>query len=297
MPEDCSGSVERKLWTGTRIVKRELRELGARPVKRRGQHFLVSARTAKRIVDACRIGKGDTVIEVGSGLGALTIPLSWTGAKVIAVEMDRTLAGALESKLAGSGNVKVLALDFLDWDPTSLPDSARPMVIVGNLPYYASTDIVLKILSMRRLFSRAVLTLQREYAERLCAGPGSRHYGSLSVLVSLHAAVRTLFSLHPRAFYPVPKVGSRVVVLSIRSSSGHDSAEEQRIERVVRIAFSERRKTILNSLSKGFACPKDELRKSISACGVSPEARPEELSLEDFALLSGSVPQARAVAE
>ena len=292
MRERSSGSTETPLWTGTQVAKRELRESGIRPLKRRGQHFLVSARTATAIVDACELRAGDSVVEIGAGLGALTVPLAWTGATIYAVELDRGLAAILARKASGKQNVQVLNKDFLELDFGEYAAPGEELVIIGNLPYYASTEIILRLVHERAYISRAVITVQREYAERLRAKPGGKHYGSLTVLVSLYADVRKLLNIPPQAFYPKPKVGSQALVVSFLKRPRIALHDEAAFETMVRGLFSERRKTILNRLSKVTGVSKDAVEGILNRCGIPFETRPEQLSLESFAELYGHIADA-----
>ena len=289
MHESSSGSTEKPLWTGTQVAKRELRESGIRPLRRRGQNFLVSARTAAAIVDACELNPGDIVVEIGAGLGALTVPLAWTGSTIHAVELDRGLAAILARKVAGKQNVQVLNKDFLRFDLGEYAVPGERLVIVGNLPYYASTEIILRLVRNRAYISRAIITVQREYAERLRAKPGSKHYGSLTVLVSLHADVRKLLNIPPQAFYPKPNVGSQALVVSFLKRPRIALHDEAAFETMVRGLFSERRKTILNRLSKVSGVSKNTVEGILNECGIPVDTRPEQLSLESFAELYGHI--------
>jgi 16S rRNA (adenine1518-N6/adenine1519-N6)-dimethyltransferase len=222
-----------------------------RPRKRFGQHFLTRSDTARRIVDLAEIRPTDTVLEIGPGLGALTRLLLDRTGRLFCVEIDRDLGALFEPH--------------------------APVVAVANLPYNISTPVLIKLLERPELFLRLVLMLQLEVAQRICAEPGSKAYGALSVHVQLVARARVAFRVAPAAFAPAPKVESAVVVLEPRDSVV-GTPERARLRRVVRTAFSQRRKQLGRSLSR--LTP--QAGEILAVLGIDPRRRPETLTIDEF---------------
>ena len=266
-----------------------------RPRKRFGQHFLAESWAAK-VVEAIDVQPGDTFLEIGPGTGALTRPLARTGARILAVEIDRVLAGDLAQ--SAPANVTILSSDFLDTDilpllsgltPVGTPEAARAepprrFRVVGNLPYNITSPIVFRLLEMDRrhgTFADATVMMQREVADRLVAKPGTKAYGSLTVMVATQARVTRLLDLPPSAFRPAPKVRSSVVRLEF----GHQPvriANAEIFERMVKAMFSHRRKTLGNAL-KSF----DHTAPAVlGLAGIDPRRRPETLQVTEIARLA-----------
>jgi 16S rRNA (adenine1518-N6/adenine1519-N6)-dimethyltransferase len=257
--------------------------------KRFGQHFLEPAWVA-RLIEAQNAAPDDVFLEIGPGRGALTLPLSAKVRRIIAVEIDRDLAGHLRRTLPG--NVRVIEGDFLDLDlDDALRDEPRPVRVVGNLPYNVSSPILFKLLRAAaegRVFSDATLMLQKEVADRLVASPGTGEYGTLTIQVALLADVERLLTLPPGAFRPPPKVTSAVVRMVFRPAR-EDVGDLRIFERLVRGIFLQRRKTLLNALkpvADSFGRSSTQL---IAAAGVDGAKRPQELTLRDIAQLSRAV--------
>ena len=255
--------------------------------KRWGQHFLVRPETANRIVDAARIGREDTVVEVGPGDGALTRPLADRAARVLAIEIDPLRTEKLRGEFAGREGVRIAGGDALGrtfrewlaeagWEP--------PAIFVSNLPYNAATAILLNAVEEEGVFSRAIGTVQKEVARRFVALPGAEGYGYLSVRTAAVAQARVLFDLAPGAFRPPPKVKSSVLELTPRPT-GLGAEERREALRLASLAFRWRRKTVPNALSS--AADRRQVERELEGLGRNPRARPEDLSLEDYAALAG----------
>lgn len=260
--------------------------------KRWGQHFLVHSESARRIVEAARIGPADTVVEVGPGDGALTRPLSERAGRLLAIEIDPMRAEALDAELAGVGHVRVLRGDVLDKGFAAWLAEAgwqTPAVLVSNLPYYAATPILLAAMEEEGTFSRAVATVQREVALRFTARPGADGYGYLSVRAAAFARARLLFDLPPRAFRPRPKVTSTVLELTPRVPL--DRQLRGHALRLASFGFRARRKTLGNALSS--VAERAAVEKALGEIGKSSLTRAEELSLEDYLALAARVPEGR----
>jgi 16S rRNA (adenine1518-N6/adenine1519-N6)-dimethyltransferase len=257
--------------------------------KRFGQHFLEPAWVDKLIV-ALDPAPGDTFLEIGPGRGALTRALAPRVSRVVAVEIDRDLASALPSHVPP--NVHVITGDFLDVDlETVLRDEARPLRVVGNLPYNVSSPILFRLLAAAdqgRRFRDATVMLQKEVADRIVASAGTEGYGTLAVQVGLLADVDRLLVLPPGAFRPPPKVTSAVVRLRFRAPAA-DVGDPAAFERVVRGVFTQRRKTLLNAFrpvadSFGRSAP-----QVLERAGLDPSRRPETLDVQEMARLVRAV--------
>lgn len=267
--------------------------------KRLGQNFLTDPQVARCIIDAVFPLPTDTIIEIGPGTGALTRMLVQRSGFVEAVELDQALADELRRSI-GAENLTIHAADALTLDWVTLITDAKAKLrslrrgedgirvrIVANLPYYISTPILEKLLSLDRRLFDMTLMLQKEVADRIASGPGTKEYGSLSVMVQYHCVAARLFEVPPSAFRPVPKVQSAVIRLTMRERPAVEVADETRFFALVRAAFAQRRKTILNNLKAAatileFAQPLDS---ALEAAFVSPQRRAETLSLEEFAAL------------
>ena len=259
------------------------------PRKRYGQHFLEPAWVDK-LIDALGTEPTDVFVEIGPGRGALTAPLAERVARVIAVEIDRDLAGALPSRVGS--NVTVLAADFLDVDLADLlGPSPEPVRVVGNLPYNVSSPILFRLLATAAAGARlrdATVMLQKEVADRLIATPGTKAYGALAVQVALHARVDRLLSLPPGAFRPPPKVRSAVVRLTFHPPSV-DVGDREVFERIVRGMFLHRRKTALNALKPVADALTASAETLLQRAQIDPGRRPETLTVHDFARLAQAV--------
>ena len=254
-----------------------LKKFKLRAVKGLGQNFLIDADTVQRIVEAAEICAGDEVLEIGAGIGTLTQGLLEAGAHVTAVELDKKLPAVLKETLAGYENFKLVEGDILKINLAQLmPQNFK---VVANLPYYITTQILLTLLEKNLPVTKIVTMVQKEVAERMTAAPGSKIYGALSVAVQFRSEPRIAFEVSPENFLPPPEVTSAVVVCDVRKPPF--DVDEDFFTNVVRAAFAQRRKTLLNSLtSAGFS------REKILASGIDSTRRAETLSLEEFAKLS-----------
>lgn len=256
--------------------------------KRFGQHFLEPAWSAK-LIDAVAPRPADTFVEIGPGLGALTRPLTASGAAVRAIEVDRDLAATLTA--AAPPNLTVVSGDFLDLDAAGiLPAGDGPVRVVGNLPYNLSSPILIRILALARETGRvrdATVMLQREVADRVLAGPGSGEYGPLAVVLGLFADRTRLLALPPGAFRPPPEVHSAVVQLVFRPPPLPVERFEA-VDRVVRTAFQQRRKTLANALRPLSGDP-EALARALEAAGLDGRQRPETVPPAGFVRLAAAL--------
>ncbi|MEI8011889.1 MAG: 16S rRNA (adenine(1518)-N(6)/adenine(1519)-N(6))-dimethyltransferase RsmA [Candidatus Omnitrophota bacterium] len=259
------------------------------PKKRLGQNFLVDRHVIARVVDACSFSLEETVLEIGPGQGALTREILPRVKAVIAVEADRALADSLAIEVPGP-HLQVHQADILKFDLSLLP---RPIKVVGNIPYNISTPIIVRVMENRRMFTTLFITVQHEFGMRLVAVPGTKDYSSLSCFVQMFGVPRILFKISPAAFRPAPKVVSCFMRIDLRHDKpAEDVWNEACFIRVVRTAFQQRRKNLLNSLA-AFA-PKDRLALLFKAAGIDPQARAENLTIAQYARIAnglhGSLP-------
>lgn len=270
-----------------------LRRLGLKPDKALGQHFLLHPHLARRIVAALQLTPQDLVVEIGPGLGALTVFLAREARRVVALELDPRLAAYLKEELfANSPQVNIVCQDILKFDLLRLSrEVGAPLAVVGNLPYQITSPLLFKLAAEKAALSRAVLMLQQEVGDRLLATPGTKDYGVLSVLLQYHFHLASLFSLGPGNFYPPPQVTSVVVRLTPREPKPR-AQDSEWFARVVKAAFASRRKTLRNTLASRrnpLGLPPAAVLAALSAQGLDPNRRGESLSLEQFVNLANEL--------
>ena len=272
-----------------------LRDLGVRPSKRLGQNFLTDPRVARRI--AALIADPDQpVVEIGPGLGALSLELCATGRPFVAVELDLRLAEHMEGELRSCPRARVVRGDVLDQRVEALFPGSERVTVIGNLPYSITTPALEWILEQKERIGRALLMVQREFAERLTAQPGSKEYGSISVFVGLNAEVRALFRVSPGAFHPRPEVDSTVLEVIPRPFPGTTGAERDAAALLARASMGTRRKTVTNALARGLEVEVGEARALLEGVGIDPVRRGETLSAAEFVTLARAWLKGRGVA-
>ena len=254
-------------------------EFRARPRKRFGQHFLHDPGTLRRIVEAIAPTAQDTIIEIGPGEGALTLPLLLAAGRLTAIELDRDLIEPLRERARDIGELTVISADVLTVDFTALAAGAQ-LRLVGNLPYNISTPILFHCLQHAAVIRDMHFMLQKEVVERMAAAAGSKIYGRLSVMLQLRCSVEPLLRVPPGAFRPPPKVDSAVVRLVPLPAAQRPDVDPGLLDRIVRAAFGQRRKTLSNALS-GMAAAAD-----IGAAGIDPRARAEQLPPQAYVALT-----------
>jgi 16S rRNA (adenine1518-N6/adenine1519-N6)-dimethyltransferase len=250
-----------------------------RPSRRLGQNFLIDPRVAERIAALVEDAR-EAVIEIGPGLGALTVLLAATGRPLTAVELDLRLAEALEMRLAGWPSARVVRGDILEQRAEDLVDG--PATVVANLPYSITTPALEWIVTQGTRVKRAVLMVQREYAQRLSAAPGGKEHGSITVFMQLHAEVRVLVRVSPGAFHPRPEVESVVMGVVPRPYPGTTAEERAAVERLARAGMGTRRKTLANALARTFKLDRPAVWAWLTAAGVGPERRGETLTVDEW---------------
>jgi len=267
-------------------VRRRLAQLGQRPQKRLGQHFLSDRYVAERIVDLARVEAGVPVVEIGPGLGVLSDLLAPRCSRLLLIELDPGLAEDLRRRYGDTPAVEVIHADAARADFAALLAGQPPAIGIGNLPYNAATAILAHMLEQRQCFRRLVFMLQREVAERLAAAPGSRAYGSLTVLTQIYCDVHMVLPVGPGAFVPRPQVDSMVALLEVLPEPRVATAAIPRLRRLVRGIFTHRRKQLRNAARGLLRDPDAALR----AAGIDPMRRPETLSIEELARLASQEP-------
>ena len=262
------------------------------PKKQLGQNFLSNPGIAAKIVAKAKLSPGDTVLEIGAGLGALTIPLARSVQEVYAVETDRRIVPLLRTELlaAGLGNVKIVTQDILQFDIAALAEQAdRRLTVMGNLPYHISSQVLVQLIKHRQWIDRAVLMYQKELAQRLMALPGTKRYGRLTVMLNYAASVERLIELTADQFFPKPKIDSTVLKVVFRPAENTVDNETVLFD-VIKAAFGQRRKTLKNALSGSFLKIASEAAESaLKAAGIDPKRRAETLSVQEFVALAHQI--------
>lgn len=253
-----------------------------------GQNFLVDSTVCPRIAEKARID-GTGVLEIGPGFGALTVELAKRAAKVVAVEIDGDVIPKLLENLESYSNVTVIQGDAMELDLKGMIEEQfgdMPVAIVGNLPYYITSPLMMRFLEEELPVESITVMVQKEAGQRLCAIPGSRECGAVSAAVWYYSEPKILFDVKPGAFRPQPKVTSCVIRLEIRKEPLVDVKDKEWFFKVVRAAFGQRRKTALNAVSALLSIDKETVRKAMASSGITENARAEQITMEMFASLA-----------
>jgi len=263
---------------------------GIRPRKSMGQHFLADRNVAASIVRRAQLEPDDVVVEIGAGLGALTLPLAQQVKQVLAVEPDSKIATLLGNELqaAGVSNVTIIERDILQCDFEALARKFdASLKVVGNLPYHISSGVLIRLIRFREVIDSAFLMFQKEVAERLTAKPGSKSYGRLSVLIQYCARIYPLVPVAASAFFPKPKVDSQVVGIDFDHPITFQATDEHHLSKVVQAAFGKRRKTLKNALlGSDLGLGHEKISAALKLAGIDSKRRAETLSVSEFVTLS-----------
>ena len=259
--------------------------------KRFGQNFIIDAHVLEKIVSAAGITKDDCVLEIGPGIGTMTQYLAESAGQVIAVEIDTNLLPILTDTLKDYSNVKVINQDILKVDINELVkeyNNGRPIKVVANLPYYITTPIIMGLFESNVPIDNITVMVQKEVADRMQVGPGSKDYGALSLAVQYYASPYIVANVPPNCFIPRPNVGSAVIRLTRYQEPPVQVKDPKLMFKLIRASFNQRRKTLQNGLNNSpeISFSKEEITKAIESLGVSPSVRGEALSLEQFAQLA-----------
>ena len=271
-------------------IKKELAAYGLTPRKRWGQHFLVDRNILNKVVRAAELEKGDVILEIGSGMGEMTLALARQVKKVIAVEIDRKLVKILKERTAEFSNITFIEGDILKISFEELyRQGQQQLKVVANLPYQISTPLLFRFIESKQLFSSLSLMLQREVAERMIAHPGGKDYGPLSIFTQSVSDLSIQFYIKPSAFFPPPKVESAVIRMVWKERPLVRLEEEGWFKKVVKGCFSYRRKRLVNGLRHANLLLPEDLEKRIEKIGIDPQRRPETLTIQEFARLADAL--------
>ncbi len=255
-----------------------------------GQNFLLDSNVLDEIVDAAEIDSG--VLEVGPGFGVLTQNLLQNADKVVTVELDHRLIPVLEYTLSDFDNLKIIEGDILKLDLKDVIDKefgGEKISIAANLPYYITTPIITKLIEEKLPIKNIVVMVQKEVAERIAAKPGKKDFGAISVLCQYYTNPRIVTIVPANSFYPAPKVDSAVLCMEVLDKPSIEVSDEKLFFKVVKAAFSQRRKTLLNCLSSSFGIEKSVLSEMLSGIGIEPNIRGEKLDLSQFAKITEAI--------
>lgn len=275
-----------------REINSLLQRYGFNFSKSLGQNFLTASWVPEQIALESGICEDCGVVEIGPGIGCLTVQLAKRAKKVVAVELDKRLFPVLEETLSDLDNVHIIHGDIMKLDIDSFVTSYFPdmqnVKVCANLPYNITSPVLAKLIQSKAFESITVM-IQKEVAERICAKPGSRDYGSFTVFANYYTEPEKLFDVSPDCFVPRPKVTSTVITLKMRKAPICHIEDEKHFFRVVRAAFGQRRKTLVNCLSGVFNLPKAELESIITKSGLDPRVRGEVLGIDEFAQISSAI--------
>lgn len=285
-----------------KIIKEIRAKTGFKFSKSLGQNFLTDKNIIDTIVESSFIGEKDLVIEIGPGIGVITAEISQLAKKVIAIEIDKKLIPILERTLEDYNNIEVINKDILKTDLVELIREERekdPEIenvrIIGNLPYYITTPIIMKILEDRAEVKSITIMMQKEVADRICAKEGTKARGALSVAVQYYCEVSKTCSVPKEVFMPIPKVDSTVLRLDLLEERPVDLENEKFFFKCVRAGFGQRRKTLSNSMSTLDDYEKEEIVEGLKAVGIDPQRRAETLSIDEFANISNKLWQIKKI--
>lgn len=272
----------------TTVIRTLMNKYGFKLSKNFGQNLLTDGNIVKKIADAAELCADDTVVEIGPGFGAMTVELSRRADKVIAVEIDRKMIPVLNEVTEGAENIEIINEDFMKFDTQRVPGRFK---LVGNLPYYITTPLIMKMLENPVKPELMVFMVQREVAERIVASPGGRVYGAISVMAQYHSRVRYAMDVSREVFLPKPQVDSAVIVLTPGIFEGTRPKDENMFFTVVRAGFGQRRKMLRNALEV-IGLSREALGSAFERANIDPMRRAETLGTEEFIILANAISEA-----
>ncbi len=274
-------------------IRKILRDYRIRPLKRLGQSFLEDRNVINKILKISDIRGDDTVVEIGAGIGIMTEAIAQKAQKVIALEIDPRMIGILNERLAGYHNVDIIQTDVLEYNfsPVSFESLSKKIKVIGNIPYNISSQILFQLLACRNHISSMILMFQKELADRLIATPGTKEYGIPTVLVSMYAECHREMVIPRSCFYPEPKVMSAVMKMIIREKPLMDLTDHEFFFKIVKIAFSKRRKTLLNNIrnSQELGYSEMDVVTALKKACIDGMRRGETLTAEELGKLSNAL--------
>lgn len=278
--------------TDVSTIKALLERHGFTFSKSLGQNFIIRPDICPRTAELGGAAPGVGVIEVGPGIGTLTAELARRADKVVAVELDRRLLPLLGETLADYNNVEIINADILDTDVDEIADTklaGLDVVVCANLPYYITTPVIMRVLETSRRVKSLTVMVQKEAARRICAEPGTRESGAVSLAVRFYSEPERLFDVPAGCFMPRPKVDSTLIRLTMRAKPPVEVSDRKLMFRCIRAAFGKRRKTLLNAISSGLGLARDDAGAALESAGVDPGARAENITLAGFAAVSDEI--------
>ncbi|WP_427337730.1 16S rRNA (adenine(1518)-N(6)/adenine(1519)-N(6))-dimethyltransferase RsmA [Caloranaerobacter sp. DY30410] len=284
---------ERKLYS-PRVIKEIINEYGFAFSKSLGQNFLIDKNIIDKICDGAEIKESDQIIEIGPGIGTLTQELCKRARKVVAIEIDKNLYPILKDNLSSYDNFYLVEGDVLKIDLNALIsnyfDNDGEIKVVANLPYYITTPIIMKLLEEKIRVNKIVVMVQKEVALRMKAKPGSKDYGALSIAVQYYSEPQIIVNVPKNVFMPRPNVDSAVIMLNIYEKPTVEVKDEKLLFKIIKAAFSKRRKTLVNALSLGeLGIAKEDIISILNECNIDVKTRAENLSLDEFAKITNSI--------
>ena len=260
--------------------------------KKLGQNFLVNPSVCPRMAELSGAGEGVGVLEIGPGIGVLTQELCAISDKVVAVEIDTRLVPVLGETMEGFDNFKLINADVMELDLNELIErefKGMKVVVCANLPYYITSPVIMKLLEDKLPIEAITVMVQKEAAERICAQVGTRAGGAVTAAVNFYSDPELLFKVSAGSFMPAPKVDSAVIRLNVRKEPKYVLTDEEKFFKIIKAAFAQRRKTVANSISSTLGMDKSEVIKALEECKISPTARAENLSMDDFTALAEKI--------
>lgn len=294
MKQNCDGNLKNRVrylysFSSVSDVKNFLKKFGFSFSKGLGQNFLIDPDICPRMADECIPSKEYGVLEIGPGIGALTVEIAQRARKVVSVELDKRLLPILDETLSDFSNVEIINKDILKCDIKKIAEekfAGMPFVVCANLPYYITSEVIMKLLEERVAAENITVMVQKEAAKRICAMPGTREVGAISIAVRYYSDPCILFEVSRDSFLPSPNVDSAVIKLSLRDQELDFVNDDKMFFKVVRAAFAQRRKRLSNTLSNNLNISKEKILQVISECGLPGNIRAEQLSILDFAKIS-----------
>lgn len=276
------------------LTKSRLKEIFAKygftPLKRLGENYLIDNNIKDKVIAAAFLSKDDVVLEIGPGFGALTMDIARSAGEVFAVEKDKKAYNILKDLAITIPNLKIFNEDILEFDIEKMPASKK-IKVIGNLPYYVTTPIMEYIIENRQRINFVVMTIQKEVARRFLARPGTKDYGSISCYVQYYMRPKYIYTVKRNSFYPAPDVDSSLIKLDVLAAPPVEVKDETLFFKIIRGAFNQRRKSIINSLSREevLDMPKEELSRILNGLAIEPSVRAETLGLAQFASISNAI--------